>query len=114
MTKSTTPPTCEQCGPLREEVERLQTQITALQAELATAREHSGNSSKPPSSHIVRPGGKNSDPPRRPRWRKWGRQSGQPQHERPAFSAGVLYDAIVYRYDARSSGCGQLEVEHGR
>ena len=114
MTKSTIPPTCERCERLREEVERLQTQVAALQAELATAREHSGNSSKPPSSGIVRPRGKNSDPPGRPRRRKRGGQSSQPRHERPAISAGALYDAIVYRDDARSSGGDQLEVEYGR
>ena len=114
MTQSTIPPTCERSEPLREEVERLQAQVAALQTELATVREHSGNSSKPPSRGIVRPRGKNSGPPGRPRRRKRGGQSGQRQQERPAFSAGAIYDAIVYRYDACCSGCGQLEVEHGR
>lgn len=59
-------------------------QITALQQEVADLRarldQHSGNSSKPPSSD---PPSAPPRPPRVPRGRKAGGQVGHPRHERP-------------------------------
>jgi transposase len=99
MAKSTIPHTCELCEPLRREIEKLKAQNAALQAELAKARKNSGNSSKPPSSDIVRPRRKNPGQPGRPRRRKRGGQPGHPRHDRPPFSAEDLDDTLVYRYD---------------
>ena len=74
---------------LRQDNARLKVQVAELQAEnarlssqLAAARKHSGNSSKPPSSDIVKP------KDRRPKKskRRIGAQKGHPQHQRPAFA----------------------------
>ena len=60
----------------------LMERIAALEAELAKAKKNSSNSSKPPSSDMVKP-------PRPPakdgKKRKRGAQPGHPQHERPIF-----------------------------
>jgi transposase len=64
------------------ECRRLRERIAELEAQLATARKHSGNSSKPPSGDIVKP------PQHRPpgkKKRKRGGQPGHPQQTRPAF-----------------------------
>jgi len=89
---------CGCCGALQEENAALKAKVANLEAELAKARKHSGNSSKPPSSDIVKPprpktknGGK----------RKQGAQPGHPRHERPPFEAGQIDDAIDYTL----SGC---------
>ena len=99
MTRSPEPHSCEQCRRLREEVEKLQTQVAELQAELAKARKHSGNSSKPPSSDIVRPPKKNRKAGR-PRRRKRGGQPGHPRHERTPFPPEAIDVVHEYRYVA--------------
>jgi transposase len=106
MAKSTEPQSCEQCVRLRQEIERLQTQVAELQAELAKARKHSGNSSKPPSSDIVQP-------PRpkkrgRPKKRRIGGQPGHPRHERTPFAADDLDQAWEWRYEACPCCAGPL------
>lgn len=76
MDGSISPTRCPVCDQLRQ-------RITELEAQLAAARKHSGNSSKPPSSDIVKPPkdhGKNTKNKRRR-----GGQPGHPRHERPAF-----------------------------
>jgi transposase len=59
-----------------------------LEAQLAKAQKNSGNSSKPPSSDIVKsaPGAGNSKDKKRRR----GGQPGHPRHERPAFTPDQL------------------------
>jgi transposase len=69
---------CTRCAELDAEVAALRERIAAIEAELAKAKKHSGNSSKPPSSDIVKPKEKRKKPGR-PRKRKIG---GQPGHER--------------------------------
>jgi transposase len=106
MTKSTEPQTCEQCERLRQENEKLRAQVAELQAELAKARKHSGNSSKPPSSDIVQP-------PRpkkrgRPKKRRIGGQPGHPRHERTPFAADDLDQAWEWRYEACPCCAGPL------
>ena len=74
---------------LEERVAELEATHTAMSTEnqrlkeqLAAAQKHSGNSSKPPSSDLVKP-------PRRPRGksrRRRGAQKGHPAQERPAFA----------------------------
>lgn len=67
---------CPECSRLRE-------RVAELEAQLAAARKNSGNSSKPPSSDIVKP------PKDRPKGnhakRQRGGQPGHPRHQRPAF-----------------------------
>jgi transposase len=108
MAKSTTAHTCEHCEPLRQEVEKLKTQVATLQAELAKARKHSGNSSKPPSSDIVRPPTKNTGKPGRPPRRKRGGQPGHPRHLRTPFPETEL-EVWEYRYDACPCCGGRLK-----
>ena len=46
---------CPGCAELASQIAALQAQINALEAKLAKAQKHSGNSSKLPSSDIVKP-----------------------------------------------------------
>jgi transposase len=98
MTEPTTPG-CPHCQRLQTEVERLTTRLAALEAELAKARKHSGNSSKPPSSDIT-------TPPRSQRStattgrRKRGGQPGHPRHQRLPFNQQQLTATVPYRLDA--------------
>ena len=80
---------------LRDRVQKLEARLERLELELAKAGRHSGNSSKPPSSDIIKgedPGQKPGDsgPPKR----KIGGQPGHPRQERKAFSAEEV-DKIV-------------------
>ena len=105
MSKSTTCP-CSECERLREEVRRLTEKIAVLEAELAKARKHSGNSSKPPSGDIVTPRKppSNRDPKGK---RKKGGQPGHDRHERVPFAADEIDDFPVYR-DSECPCCGGL------
>lgn len=64
-------------------IERLEARIAGLEAELAKARRDSSNSSKPPSSDIVKP--PKPSPPKGQKKRKRGGQPGHPRHERASF-----------------------------
>jgi len=67
------------------ECDQLRTRIGELEAQLAAARKHSRNSSKPPSSDLVKPP---KDLPRgKNKKRRRGGQKGHPRHERPLFPA---------------------------
>ncbi len=72
---------CSACDALTKEIADLRAQLAAVQAELAAARKNSTNSSKPPSSDIVKPKNK----PNKGKKRKRGGQPGHPKHERPLF-----------------------------
>ena len=56
--------------------------IVQLEAEIAILKKHSGNSSKPPSSDIVKPPKPRKDKDRR---RKIGTQKGHKAHQRQPF-----------------------------
>jgi transposase len=73
--------------------------VRALEAQLAAARKHSGNSSKPPSSDIVQPRTKHKKPGR-PKQRKIGGQPGHRRHERTPFSPDELDHVWDWREDA--------------
>jgi transposase len=82
---------------LRVEVAQLRAELAATKAELAAAKKDSSNSSKPPSSDIVKtPKGK----PRDGKKRKRGAQPGHPRHERPPFA-----DEVVDYVDLRCLEC---------
>jgi transposase len=69
----------------------LERRIAALEAKLAQVQKNSANSSKPPSSDIVkppRPGGAGG--------RKRGGQAGHPRHERPPFAPEEIDERVDY------------------
>jgi transposase len=68
--------------------------IAKLEAELAKAKKNSSNSSKPPSSDIVKP--KKAKGKGRRAKRKQGGQPGHPKHERPEFPPQMLDAAWEY------------------
>jgi len=80
----------------------LQERIAALEAELAKAKKNSSNSSKPPSSDLVKP-----PKPRREDGQKRQR-GGQPGHEqnlRPEFAPEAIDQTVSYTLD-RCPDCG--------
>jgi transposase len=86
---------------LREHNVQLQTRVAELEAEnarllsqLSAARKHSQNSSKPPSSDVVKPQGKRR---KKKSKRRIGGQKGHPKHERPAFAPSQVDQRIRYR-----------------
>src|SRR6267142_1860303 len=81
MTNAGTP-TCAGCAALMQLVEQLRAEVAELRAELAAAKKNSTNSSKPPSSDIVK---KPIDKLKNRKKRKRGGQPGHPRHERPLF-----------------------------
>jgi transposase len=93
---------CPSCESLRSEVAALRAELSAIRAELAAAKKNSANSSKPPSSDIVKPprpaAGKVGK-------RKRGAQPGHPRHERTPFTADEIHRACDYRL-AHCPDCG--------
>src|SRR5690348_6652448 len=85
-----TPKPCANCERLQKQVEVLQQAVTALteqvrllQERLAAAGKDSSNSSKPPSSDIVKP--PKPTPPEGQAKRSIGGQPGHPRHQRAPF-----------------------------
>jgi transposase len=88
---------CPRCAAVQRENEELRAQVAGLKEELAKAQKTSTNSSKPPSSDIVKPrGGK-----RGKKRRKRGAQPGHPRHQRPLFSP----EQIDHRFDHTLDVC---------
>ena len=84
----------EENAQLRDRVAALEADNAHLRAQLAAARKHSGNSSKPPSSDIVKPQGRRRKQKSR---RRIGGQKGHPRHERPPFAPEQVDERIPYR-----------------
>ena len=74
---------CARCADREQRLEQLLARIAQLEAELAAAKKNSTNSSKPPSSDIIK---KPKDKPKNGKKRKRGGQPGHPRHERPLFA----------------------------
>lgn len=74
----------------------LEARVAALEAELAAARKNSANSSKPPSSDIVKPPRPGSPKDKAMRKRKRGAQPGHPRHQRPPFPPEEIDERIDY------------------
>jgi transposase len=87
---------CANCALLRQEVVLLRERLTVIEAELARARKNSANSSKPPSSDIVKPPRPGSPKDKAMRKRKRGAQPGHPRHERPPFSPEQIDERVDY------------------
>jgi transposase len=90
----------------------LEARVAALEAQLAKAQKHSGNSSKPPSSDIVTPP-KKQQQPGRPKKRKLGGQPGHERHLRTAFTPEQLDRHWVWGYD-ECPCCGGRLVAAGQ
>jgi transposase len=109
-----TTPSCANCQRLQTEVDALRAQLAALQAtvaqlqkQLAAALKNSSNSSKPPSSDIVKPP-KPQPPSGQPR-REPGGQPGHASHQRVPFPPEMLASAPAdYLLDACPSCGGHL------
>ena len=71
----------------------LEGRIAALEAKLAQVQKNSANSSKPPSSDIVKPPRPSSSAAGK---RQRGGQPGHPRHERPPFAAEEIDERIDY------------------
>lgn len=97
-------PNCEQLG---QRVGELEAAVAELKAELAKARKHSGNSSKPPSSDVTQPKKKHAKPGR-PKKRKRGGQPGHTRHQRPLFDESEIDNFWEYRDDACPCCGGEL------
>jgi transposase len=90
-------PVCQGCVALMQLVEQLRAEVAQLRAELAAATKNSSNSSKPPSSDIVK---KPKDKPKDGSKRKRGAQPNHPRHEREPFA-----DEVVDYHDLHLSEC---------
>lgn len=90
---------CPGCAERDRRVATLEQRIARLEAELAAARKNSSNSSKPPSTDIVRPKPKSGKPGRRKK-RRIGGQPGHPRHERPPFTEQELDKVWEWRYSS--------------
>src|ERR1700681_4549933 len=88
-------PTCAGCAALMQLVEQHQAEVAQLRAELAAAKKNSTNSSKPPSSDIVK---KPKDKPKDGNKRKRGGQPDHPRHERPAFPPDQVDEHLEFRH----------------
>ena len=85
-------------APLRE-------RIAALEAELAKAKKNSSNSSKPPSSDLVKP----PKPPRKDgQNRQRGGQPGHEQHLRADFPPEAIDEVVPYTLDCCPDCGGKL------
>jgi transposase len=111
MAKSAQQPGCPNCEALRQKIERLEAKVKALEAALAAAQKNSGNSSKPPSSDIVKPRPK-SKKRGRAKKRKIGGQPGHDRHQRTPFPSDEIDHSWLWYYDGCPCCGGQLiEVE---
>ena len=80
---------------LQDQVAGLESDKARLQAQLAAAKKHSGNSSKPPSSDIVKP----QDQRKKKSQRRIGGQKGHPKHQRPAFAPEQVHRRVPFRLE---------------
>ena len=104
----------QEIAQLRKRNAQLQARVAALEAEnarllaqLAAARKHSGNSSKPPSSDITKPAPKTRGSSRR---RKIGGQPGHARHQRPSFAPDQIDERKIYGLE-ECPHCGSDDLE---
>lgn len=96
---------------LETRVAELTAQVARLMEEVARLRKNSSNSSKPPSSDIVKP--PKPPAPQGPGKRRIGGQPGHPRHERAAFPPEQIDQTRVYKLDRCPDCGGRLEPLNG-
>jgi len=107
MTETKQEQGCPGCAERDRRLAVLEERVAQLEAALAQAQKNSSNSSKPPSSDIVRPKPKH-DKPGRPQKRRIGGQPGHPRHERQQFAEHELDGIKEWRHDACPCCAGKL------
>ena len=95
----------QQLDQARQRIKRLEEILRQWEARLASAKKNSANSSKPPSSDVVKPT-KNKGPARR----SIGGQPGHPRHQRPPFRSEQIDHRKEYA-PAHCPGCGSSHLE---
>lgn len=91
---------------LEAQVVDLKAQVAGLTAQVAKLLKNSSNSSKPPSSDIIKP--LKPPAPRGNTQRKIGGQPGHPKHDREPFAPEELDDTRQYELDCCPDCGGQL------
>lgn len=94
---------------LEERLADTQAQLAKAQTDLAKARKNSANSSKPPSSDIVKSKSSRSASKSKGKKRKRGAQPGHPKHERPAFDESEIDHFWDYTFPACPDCGGPVE-----
>ena len=97
---------CPNCLKLAAHIAQLEERLSKLEAELAKAKKHSGNSSKPPSGDIVNAGKGKKKPS--PGQRQRGGQLGHTRHERTPFAADQIDDTWLHYYEGCPCCGGEL------
>jgi transposase len=87
-------PECQGCRERDARIGELERRVATLETQLALALKHSGNSSKPPFSDIVKP--PQDGPQAKKRQRRRGGQGGHPKQERPAFAPEEIDRTLEY------------------
>ena len=90
-----------------DRIEYLEAKVVALESALAASQKNSSNSSKPPSSDIVKPPKPKG---RGKRKRKIGAQKGHKKHSRISFAEEQLDFIITYTLDCCSRCNGTLTI----
>jgi transposase len=93
-----------------ETIERLESEVATLKLALAASGKNSSNSSKPPSSDIVKPP---KPKPKGRRKRKIGAQKGHKQHKRKPFDEGDLDKIVELTLDTCPKCSGNLHTIDG-
>jgi transposase len=97
----------QRLGELEAEVAALRKRNAELEAEVARLSKNSSNSSKPPSSDIVKP--PKPPKPKGKRKRKIGGQPGHPKHEREPFGPDQVNRVRTYELDCCPDCGGRLK-----
>lgn len=103
------PLACPQCQTFAVENAALKTKIQQLELQLAAAKKDSTNSSKPPSSDIVKP---QSSPEPDGEKRTIGGQPGHPKHERELFATEQITSFFQHNLEC-CPDCGEAVQRNG-
>jgi transposase len=95
-------PHCPHCRENVAIIQQLETKIATLEVKLAAALKNSKNSSKPPSSDLVKPKTTPVDPKKRKPKRTIGAQPGHKKHARVPFPPEKIDHVENYQHEVPS------------